>query len=146
MRVISAALAALLVSQVGHSAVADIDPLGDVDPCWLEASPTPLVAVLKTFRLPIRLDQPEADARLRMTHGDMRLLGVGGIGIGYPGLGGIEDVPILCALGGRYIEGTSDGIEGVEHAQLMEAFRLYAAEYNSVILAWYRNQEDKSAP
>ena len=114
----------------------------DERPCWLDPdliSSTSQFALLRTLQLPIRLDKPEEDARLRMKHGDFRLIGIGGLGVTYPGLKNME---LLCKIGGRYIEGTSDMIEGKEHADLIEKFREYATKYNKIIInTWISNHD-----
>lgn len=120
--------------------VVSVKIVADEKSCWLDpdlVSPTKQLALLRTLQLPIRLDKPEEDARLRMKHGDFRLLGIGELGIIYPGL---ENMDLLCKVGGRYIEGTSDVIEGEEHAKLMQKFREYAEKYNKLIIStWESN-------
>ena len=120
--------------------VVSVRIVADEKPCWMDpdfVSPTKQLALLRTLLLPIRLDKPEEDAYLRMKHGDYRLIGIGELGITYPGL---ENMELLCKVGGRYIEGTSDMVEGEEHANLMRKFRKYAEEYNKIIIStWESN-------
>ena len=118
-------------------------------PCYLdEDNHTPpittQIAVLKSYLYPINLDSPVDDAKLRIKLGDYRLLGIGGFGLTYPPLDLQKDSEILCTLGERYIQGTSDAIEGKEHSELISKFTEYATKYNEYIIQEYKNGNIKS--
>jgi len=66
------------------------------------------------------------------------LIGVGGLGIGYPGLNVPDDGNILCELGGRYLQGIGDVYESKSHSKLMKQFAEYAKRYNMEIIASYQ--------
>ena len=111
-------------------------------PCWLSGDGSMLIttqeSILKSQLLPIHLDNWKHDLAVRISVGDYRLLGIGGVGIGYPALKNKED---LCRLGGKYFDGTSDAIESKGHSALMQKFRRYAEAYNSAMLRKYHNNE-----
>jgi len=113
-------------------------------PCWLSGDYSKMItsqeSMLKSYLLAINLDQPIADAKIRIKNGDYRLIGIGGIGVGYPGLNLKIEGDILCELGGRYLMGTSDGQEGRSHAALILKFGKYAEKYNAEILRFYRSR------
>jgi len=109
-------------------------------PCWLDPSIEPKVSLhasLKSLLLPIRLDEPENDAKLRFEHGDYRILANYGFTAEFTG---IKDKSIICKVGVRYLEGTSDGLEGREHLQLVEKVRVYARKYNLTMLRLLKEQ------
>jgi|SRR6056297_519124 len=104
-------------------------------PCWLdpdrEVSPsTTQLAVLRSYLLPIDLEAPARDLQARIQHGDLRFLGIGGLGMGFPGL---ENRELICEHGFRYIQGTTDGLDSPEHGRLVGRFEQYATEYNSLL-------------
>ena len=117
----------------------------DKFPCWISGDSSKEItsqeAILKTYLLPIDLSDPEGDAKKRITHGDYRLVGVGGVGLRYPALDKSEDGNILCIFGGRYIRGTSDAHESKNHVQLMSKFTAYAKVYNEVIIDYYKRKK-----
>ncbi|WP_299263139.1 hypothetical protein [uncultured Psychrosphaera sp.] len=99
-------------------------------PCWMNPDTIPeitQVAVLKTHLLPINLDAPENDLKVRISHKDFRFIAIGGFGVEYPGL---KNKELLCTHGFRFITGTSDGLESKEHGELTHAFKVYAKKYN----------------
>ena len=111
-------------------------------PCWrdpnLEVSPsTSQLAVLRSYLLPIDLDQPAQDLQVRIQHGDLRFLGIGGFVLGFPGL---ENRELICEHGFRYIQGTTDGLDSPEHGRLVHQFEQYATEYNSLLEAHVSGQ------
>lgn len=113
-------------------------------PCWVSGDSSKVItsqeAILKTYLLPIDLSDPQGDAKKRITHGDYRLVGIGGVGLKYPALDKSENRNILCKFGGRYIQGTSDAHESKNHAQLMSRFTAYAKAYNEVIIDYYKRK------
>jgi hypothetical protein len=111
-------------------------------PCWVSGDSSKVItsqeAILKTYLLPIDLSDPQGDAKKRITHGDYRLVGIGGVGLKYPALDkSDENRNILCKFGGRYIRGTRDAHESENHTQLMSRFTAYAKAYNEVIIGYY---------
>jgi len=111
-------------------------------PCWVSGDVSKVItsqeAILKTYLLPIHLNDPEGDAEIRISHGDYRLVGITGIGLEYPSLDKSKEGQILCEFGGRYIQGTSDVYESDVHAQLISKFTEYAKAYNAVIISYYK--------
>ena len=111
-------------------------------PCWVSGDTIKVItsqeAILKTYLLPFDFNDPEGDAKIRISHGDYRLLGIGGFGLEYPSLDKSKDGHILCEFGGRYIQGTSDAYENESHAELISRFVEYAEAYNLVIINYYR--------
>ena len=110
-------------------------------PCWISGddweSKTSQKAILMTYLLPINLDDPKGDAKLRLEHGDYRFLGIGGLGVIYPSIDMGRDVNALCVYGGRYIEGTSDLYEGSNHIALSSKLLEYAQSYNQYVIDHY---------
>jgi hypothetical protein len=128
-------IVAYLISLSGLSCASQ--PETDM-PCWMSGDYSQMItsqeAMLKTYLLPINLDAPEVDAKVRIRHGDYRLIGIGGLGIRYPGLDKKSQGNVLCRLGGRYIQGTSDAQEGESHAMLNTKFLEYAESYNAYVM------------
>lgn len=128
-------IVAYLISLSGLSFASQ--PETDI-PCWMSGDYSQMItsqeAMLKTYLLPINLDAPEVDAKVRIRHGDYRLIGIGGLGIRYPGLDKKSQGDVLCRLGGRYIQGTSDALEGKSHAMLIANFLQYAESYNAYVM------------
>ncbi len=120
---------------ISRSATADT-------PCWADPDTVPehfsTEAQLKTFLLPINLDDPVGDAEVRIAHGDLRLLAVGKFGIVFPG---VENREVSCRLGFRYVDGTSDAFESRAHAELQGEIESYAKAYNQKILASSESHE-----
>ena len=110
-------------------------------PCWLSGDTSGVItskeALLKTYLLRIELSDPKGDAKKRINHGDYRLIGIGGLWLGYPALNMPKDGDILCKFGGRYIQGTSDVSGSVSYARLEAMFVKYAKVYNEVIIDYY---------
>ena len=111
-------------------------------PCWITGDYSEMIttqeAILKSYLYPMNLKDPVADAKLRINNGDYRLIGIGGIGISYPGIDLRHDGDILCKLGGRYLQGTSDAHESKSHSQLIQKFSEYAGKYNAVVIEYYK--------
>lgn len=114
-------------------------------PCWVSGDSSRIItsqeAMLKTYLLAINLDDPKGDAKKRLSHGDYRLIGVGGIGLEYPSLDLSKEGHILCEFGGRYIQGTSDVYESEAHAHLSSKFAEYARSYNIVVIQHYNRKK-----
>ncbi len=111
-------------------------------PCWVTGEYPNLLtkqeAMLKSYLLPMDLNDPIADAEVRIKNGDYRLIGVGGLGVSYLGLNMPSDSEMLCELGGRYLQGTGDVHESKSHDNLMKRFAEYAKQYNMKIIASYK--------
>ena len=89
------------------------------------------LAILKTNLFPVNLRNPEEDLKIRIKHGDYRFLSMNGLIVTYHGLNFPEDKLLLCLAGEKNIEGTSDALDGEEHADLVIKFTEYTAIYNS---------------
>lgn len=111
-------------------------------PCWVaddySAVITKQEAILTSYLYPINLTRPIEDAELRIEFGDYRLIGIGGFGISYPGIDMRIDGEVLCSVGRRYLQGTSDAQESHAHAELIQNFKIYAEVYNKKILGFYK--------
>lgn len=111
-------------------------------PCWISGDApnviTTQLSILKSYLLPINLDDPEGDARKRLENKDYRILAIGGLGIVFPGLDTSKEGGILCTLGWRFIYGTTDAYENEEHINLIGSFTKYAKAYNAIILNHYK--------
>ncbi len=94
-------------------------------------------SILRTYLLPTNLDDPKGDAYLRIDQGDYRLLGVAGFTIEFPTIDKVEDDQIICELGTRVIDGTSDVFESLKTADLMARYREYARVYNQTLVGHY---------
>lgn len=115
-------------------------------PCWVSGDNSEVItsqeAILKTYLLPVDLNDPQGDAKKRIIHGDYRLVGIGGFGLEYPALEKSTDGDILCKFGGRYMQGTSDVYESESHAQLTSRFVGYAKSYNEIIIDYYKQTNE----
>lgn len=89
-------------------------------------------AELKSFILPINLNDPRGDAEARINHGDMRFLAIREIAIQVPGLprGGDQ---FLCRYGIRIVDGITDVGGDEEYNQLVAKVKNYVAEYNRAV-------------
>ncbi|RLA47786.1 MAG: hypothetical protein DRR42_17340 [Gammaproteobacteria bacterium] len=90
-------------------------------------------AILKTNLYPINLEDPIGDLQIRVIHGDYRFLSLNEFGVIYPGLNFPDDKTLLCLAGERNIEGTSDALDGDEHADLVIEFGTYVTKYNTLM-------------
>jgi hypothetical protein len=93
-------------------------------------------AILKTYMLPINLEDPKGDFDKRIAHCDYRFISVNGLYLQYPGLKLSKDKELLDKVGHRSIEGTSDALENEEHADLVIKFGEYAESYNKCMLSF----------
>lgn len=100
-------------------------------------------AKLKTFLLPIDLNNPADDAKQRLNHGDTRFLAIGDIGIKIPGLpsGGEHWV---CLHGTRVVDGITDVGGDDEYNELVARVRRYVVEYNKSIYQHLSKRGDDS--
>ena len=114
-------------------------------PCWVSGDApdviTSQLSILKSYLLPINLDDPEGDAKKRIHNKDYRLLGIGGLGVEFPSVDSSEK-EILCTLGWRYIQGTSDVHESKEHIELIKKFKKYSEIYNKKILSFWKEKDE----
>ena len=107
----------------------------------MEEFKSSIYAMLRSELLPINLNTPEIDAKIRYKMGDYRLLGYGLYsGIHVPGvdlLGGNK----ICEYGVRTFSGMTDAYESYDHKILVKALRSYIEKYNAYILSELQNKE-----
>ena len=115
-----------MLSLISLSAVAEDKPCWN-DPDYEGEYKTSLEGVLRSYLLPMNLDEPSSDADVRFKSKDYRFLQIGSFQMELPGLG---DRELICTYGFRYVKGTSDGLEGKEHAVPITKFRQYVKAYN----------------
>ncbi|WP_233423915.1 lipoprotein insertase outer membrane protein LolB [Lysobacter capsici] len=85
------------------------------------------VVKLRNELATLNLDDPAGDARADLAQGRARLIGMCGFSCLTPGLEGGDSEGVD---GVHYLDGTSDVIEGDEHARLLEQATRYAIAYN----------------
>ena len=75
-----------------------------------------------------------------LKRGDYRLVGIGGLGLFFPGLEGRDQAvqAVVAKFGYRFIDGTSDYAENAEQATYQSAAYNYARRYN--LLLWPKLQ------
>ena len=84
--------------------------------------------------LPIDLRSPEADAQIRFSNGDYRLLAYGEFsGVAVPGEELLKPNQI-CELGVRVFSGATDAYESSDHRKLVEELKAYVNAYNLAII------------
>lgn len=105
-------------------------PVASRDEAW-ESLQSNVVKLRNELSL-LNLDDPAGDARANLAQGRARLIGVCGFSCLAPGIerGDGEGVD-----GIHYLEGTSDVVEGDEHARLLKQAMRYAIAYNQSLVA-----------
>ena len=78
---------------------------------------------------------PIVDAQKALASNDYRLVGVYGYVVSIPGVEMAQWLTYQQRYGLRPIEGTSDALEGEEHARLVRKATEYAERYNKHVLA-----------
>ncbi len=94
--------------------------------------------VIATFLLPINVDNPEHDLKVRIGNRDYRILCFRGLGVDCPGVD--PDEP--PRFGYRLVEGSSDAIDNVEHGEMMSKVYDYAFRYNALLLEFVSQHGD----
>lgn len=114
-------------------------------PCWMTADFSEVIttehAILKSELLATHLDQPVEDARLRIAHGDFRVLIIGGFTGRYPAIDLEREGEIVCQYGARFVQGTGDSYDNEAHVELAAAFERYATAYNRYLLEYWRSSK-----
>jgi hypothetical protein len=90
-------------------------------------------AILETTLRGLNLEHPEEDMKKNASHRDFRFLTVCGYTCYPPGISEV-DYPLIKKYGVRYMEGTSDVIEGKEHGYLIRKAIEYSENYNRTLL------------
>src|SRR5690625_2909117 len=85
--------------------------------------------MLVSEMLPINVESPEEDAKVRFANGDYRLMGYGLYsGIKIPGIDKLEENEV-CKYGVRVLPGMTDAFESPDHRRLVDELRVYIDEY-----------------
>jgi len=74
-----------------------------------------------------------ADVKNAVSKGDLRFVGVMGVGLLVPGVPDYQE-KYAARYGVRVIENTSDAIENEEHRRLQDVAYHYAEKYNSLLI------------
>ena len=100
--------------------------------------------MLRSFLMPIELDNPEIDAQKRAHNKDFRFLATGSYsGLRYPGLNE-NQLYVICRIGYRTIDGLTDAYNSKEHLLLAKKVRKYATIYNKEILRLFKLFDTKT--
>jgi hypothetical protein len=76
----------------------------------------------------------EEDAKEALKRGDKRLLAMATRGLNLPGVNAELSSKAKSVCGIRYLEGTTDMVQGDTHLQALKKAQKYASEYNQLIL------------
>ncbi|NOQ87585.1 MAG: hypothetical protein GQ550_01550 [Gammaproteobacteria bacterium] len=79
-------------------------------------------------------DSAENDAKIAITHNDLRLLGFAGKGFNIPGIDSAQSQNYRDKCGVRYFKEFGDVIRNRDQLEQMKKAKEYAVEYNRVIL------------
>ncbi|MFQ6312942.1 lipoprotein insertase outer membrane protein LolB [Lysobacter capsici] len=105
-------------------------PVASRDEAWESLQSN--VVKLRNVLSQLNLDDPAGDARADLAQGRARLIGVCGFSCVAPG---VERGDSKGVVGTYYLEGTSDVVEGDEHARLLKQAMHYAIVYNQSLVA-----------
>jgi hypothetical protein len=93
----------------------------------------PNTTALATVLASLNLARPAVDLDANLKRGDKRFIGFNGYTCIAPGVDD-DDATLLRHFGVRCLVGTSDAIEGTDHAALLGKAAKYAREYNAELL------------
>ncbi len=95
---------------------------------------------LESNLLPIILEQPEVDAKKRISHGDFRFIAVQGEAFNVPEVTSKENFKAICRYGVKEISGLTPSPENSQHFKLMIKFKEYISKYNIFLLNYYKQE------
>lgn len=115
--------------------------------CQTVSHPTPIsqIPILKAELSVLNLPAPANDMKQSLNNGDKRFIGICGYACYPPGLTD-EELDWAKEYGFRIIEGTSDMIEGNEHAALIGKARVYAEQYNRALVQYLKQSQEIRGP
>jgi hypothetical protein len=97
--------------------------------------------ILKTTLGTLDVNNPRNDLDENIKNNDLRFVGVYGYACYAPGIEN-HDISLTEKYGIKCLEGTSDSIDGDEHANLIDTAKTYAEIYNGMLLMQLKNKEN----
>ena len=97
------------------------------------APKTSQLAILKTELRSLNITNPASDIETNLANKDFRFVGICGIVCYTPGIA-TDNFHLVEKYGVRFLAGTSDLIEGLEHEELMKTAASYAKSYNELLV------------